>query len=118
MLAKKQAVMNALITKKMDPKKQGQEVAEAIIRSIKLFGEVVQNDPKRIEDAEFMDQYEDLWTRFSKLGPELAVPIRAGAIDQLQKLTQEDVFYYTKCYSQLNLAAFGYIQCIALINED
>ena len=54
-LAKKQAVMNALITKKMDPKKQGKDVAEAIIRSIKLFGEVVQNDPKRVEDAEFMD---------------------------------------------------------------
>ena len=54
-LSKKQAVMNALITKKMDPKKQGKEVAEAIIRSIKLFGEVVQNDPKRVEDAEFMD---------------------------------------------------------------
>lgn len=55
MLAKKQAVMNALITKKMDPKKQAKEVAEAIIRSIKMFGEVVQNDPKRVEDAEFMD---------------------------------------------------------------
>ena len=54
-LAKKQAVMNALITKKMDPKKQGKEVAEAIIHSIKMFGEVVQNDPKRVEDAEFMD---------------------------------------------------------------
>ena len=54
-LAKKQAVMKALITKKMDPKKQGKEVAEAFIRSIKMFGEVIQNDPKRVEDAEFMD---------------------------------------------------------------
>ena len=47
--------MSSLITKKMDSKKQGKETAEALIRSIKLFGEVVQQDPKRVEDAEFMD---------------------------------------------------------------
>ena len=54
-LAKKQAIMSALIAQKMDPKKQTKELAEAIIRSIKQFGEVIQNDPKRLEDAEFMD---------------------------------------------------------------
>ena len=64
----------------MDSKKQGKETAEAIIRSIKLFGEVVQQDPKRVEDAEFMDQYEDIWSRFHKLGTELTIPVREGVI--------------------------------------
>ena len=45
----------------MDPKKQTKEMALAILGSVKMFGEVINADPKKIEDVEFMDSYEELW---------------------------------------------------------
>jgi hypothetical protein len=39
-------------------------------------------------------------------------------ISTLAKISQEEPFFYTKCYSHLHIGALGYIQAIALINEE
>lgn len=75
-LAKKQAMKNAIIVKKMDPKKQSKEVGEGIIKAIRVFDEVIINEPRRVEDAEFMDQYEEMWAIFLRLGNELSLQNR------------------------------------------
>lgn len=105
----RQAFTNAYITKKMDPKKQTKELAEAIIKSIRMFGDAAILDPKKAESDEFLDQYEDLWARFQKLGNNLQVEARQQVLFLLQKNAQDDDFYYTKCYSNLQYGGLGYI---------
>ena len=75
-LLKRQAITAALLNKKLDPNRQSREVAEGIIRAVKQFGEAVSIEPKRVEEAEFMDIYEELWARFQKIGTELTVETR------------------------------------------
>jgi hypothetical protein len=58
---------SALITKKMDPKTQTRDLADALLKSIKLFGDAFMMDTTLVEDEAFLDEYEDLWTRFQKL---------------------------------------------------
>jgi len=48
----------------MDPKSQTRDLADALLKSIKLFGDAFMMDSKLTEDEGFLDEYEDLWTRF------------------------------------------------------
>ncbi len=55
---------SSLITKKMDPKTQTRDLADALLKSIKMFGDAFMMDTTLIEDEAFLDEYEELWTRF------------------------------------------------------
>ena len=48
----------------MDPKSQTRDLADALLKSIKLFGDAFMMDSTLTEDEAFLDEYEDLWTRF------------------------------------------------------
>ena len=75
-------------------------------------------DATALEDQSFLDEYEDLWTRFQKLSNQIQIDMRPHMISTLAKISQEEPFFYTKCYSHLHIGALGYIQAIALINEE
>ena len=79
-LAKRQATNSALITKKMDPKSQTRDLADALLKSIKLFGDAFMMDSTLTEDERFLDEYEDLWTRFQKLTNQLQIDMRPSMI--------------------------------------
>jgi hypothetical protein len=48
----------------MDPKLQTSDLADALLRSIKVYGDAFMMDSTAIEDEVFLDEYEELWTRF------------------------------------------------------
>jgi hypothetical protein len=55
---------SALITKKMDAKTQTRDLADALLKAIKRFGDAFMMDSSLTEDEGFLDEYEELWTRF------------------------------------------------------
>jgi hypothetical protein len=58
---------SALITKKMDAKTQTRDLADALLKAIKRFGDAFMMDSSLTEDEGFLDEYEELWSRFQKL---------------------------------------------------
>lgn len=74
---------SALITKKMDPKSQTRDLADAILKSIKLFGDAFMMNSALTDDQAFLDEYEDLWTRFQKLTNQLQIDMRPSMIQTL-----------------------------------
>ena len=82
-LARRQAMNSALITKKMDPKTQTRDLADALLKSIKIFGDAFMMDSALTEDERFLDEYEELWTRFQKLSNQLQIDMRPSMIQTL-----------------------------------
>ncbi len=50
-----------------------------------MHSDIAKADPKITETEDFLNQYEDLWTRFQKLGNDLQVEARSLIISLLQK---------------------------------